>query len=206
MFRVSRVLLAAAGALVLAGVAPAQDLEDGVRLYNEGQVEQAIGVLEPVVAAPGADARAHGYFGLALVEAGRMDEAEGHLNAALAGEVPERARFLVGLARVHLERRDAAAAAAVLNEAETLDPANADIFYYRGLAHAARQDFAQSARDMERALMLDPGRAMAHYYAGLAYNGLRQRDRMLQHFQMFLRDAPDAPEAERVRSLLRSAR
>jgi hypothetical protein len=40
----------------------------------------------------------------------------------------------------------------------------------------------------------------------MAYNGLKRPDKMLTHFELFLKMKPDAPEARKVNSVVRAAR
>jgi hypothetical protein len=51
-----------------------------------------------------------------------------------------------------------------------------------------------------------PEHAYAHYYLGMAYNGLRQPDKMMTEFEMFLRMKPDSPEARKVRAVMRTGK
>ena len=53
---------------------------------------------------------------------------------------------------------------------------------------------------------MNPENPYAHYYAGLAYNQIKRPDKMLEHFRTFLKLAPEAPEAPKVRALLRGIR
>jgi len=69
------------------------------------------------------------------------------------------------------------------------------------MAHRA---FHEAARDLESFSKSYPDFAYAHYYAGLAYNGMKRPDKMLTHFEMFVKMKPDAPEARKVRSVLRT--
>ena len=65
-------------------------------------------------------------------------------------------------------------------------------------------DNAAAIDDLEKAMAKNPGNAYAHYYAGVAYNGLKRTDKMVEHFQHFLRLAPRAPEAKKIQSVLRA--
>jgi tetratricopeptide (TPR) repeat protein len=78
--------------------------------------------------------------------------------------------------------------------------------YQLGLARAQAPDWAATAQSFERATQLDPTFAYAHYYAGLAYSRLRRSDLEAQHFQTFVKLAPDAPERLAVESILRTLR
>jgi tetratricopeptide (TPR) repeat protein len=69
-----------------------------------------------------------------------------------------------------------------------------------------RDKHQEAADALEAYLEKNPNHAYAHYYAGLAYNGLRRPDRMLNHFEHFLRLKPDAPEARKVRAVVRTGK
>ena len=49
-----------------------------------------------------------------------------------------------------------------------------------------------------KAIELKPDFAYAHYYAALAYQRQRQLPKTAEHFDAFLRLAPDAPERSAV--------
>ena len=51
---------------------------------------------------------------------------------------------------------------------------------------------------------LKPDFAYAHYFAGLAYQRQRQLPKTADHFDAFLRLAPDAPERAAVAAILRT--
>jgi len=100
-----------------------------------------------------------------------------------------------------LEKADAA-----LNEAQEIDSNNADLYYYRGMLAAHRKDYTAAVDGFEKAVALKPDYAYAHYHAGLAYNLLKRPDKMVGHFQEFLKLAPSARESEKIRTVLRSVR
>jgi tetratricopeptide (TPR) repeat protein len=76
--------------------------------------------------------------------------------------------------------------------------------FQRGLALSAQRDMAEAAAAFERAAQLDPAFAYAHYYAGLTYSKVKRIDLMAQHFDMFLKLAPQAPERPEVQSIMRT--
>lgn len=184
---------------------PAQDLGEAERLCQSGQYPKAEGVLRPIVAAQPENAKANYLLGLALLEQSKVDEAEPKLSKARdLGYAPDQVK--TGLGRIYLQRQQYDQALAVLNEAQTANPKNADAYMYRGIARANKNQFNEAVQDLEKAIQINPNNAKAHYYGGLAYNGLKRPDKMVEHFQIFLKLAPDAPEAARVRSLLRNIR
>lgn len=74
----------------------------------------------------------------------------------------------------------------------------------RGVELMREQKYREAAEELEQAIRADPKDAYAHYYLGMANSRLKKKDLMIKHFQIFLELAPEAPEAERVRSLLKS--
>ena len=78
--------------------------------------------------------------------------------------------------------------------------------YQLGLVHAFRGDYSGAAEAFEAAQTHAPAFAYAYYYGGQAQSRLERPDRMAINFERFLQLAPDAPEARRVQSLMRSVR
>jgi tetratricopeptide (TPR) repeat protein len=183
----------------------AQDLGEAEQLCKSGQYDRAEAMLRPIVSAQPDNAKANYLLGVALIEQNKIDEAGQEFSKAAAlSYAPDQVK--VGLGRVYLQRQQNDQALAALNEAVAANPDNVDAYLYRGIAHANRSEFKESVQDLEKVIQMQPDNAKAHYYAGLAYNGLKRPDNMVEHFQMFLKLAPDAPEAARVRSLLRNIR
>jgi tetratricopeptide (TPR) repeat protein len=183
----------------------AQDLGEAERMYQEKQYSQAEAISRGIADAEPDNAKANYLLGVALLEQNKVDEAEPRLKkAAELNYTPDQAK--VALARVHLQRQQHDQALALLNEAHVANAENSDVYLYRGIAQANRSQFNEAVQDLDKAVQMHPNDAKAHYYAGLAYNGIKRPDKMVEHFQMFLKLAPDAPEAARVRSLLRNVR
>ncbi len=78
--------------------------------------------------------------------------------------------------------------------------------YQLGLVHAFREDYPGAAEAFEAARTHAPAFAYAYYYGGQAHSRLERPDLMAIDFERFLQLAPDAPEARRVESLMRSVR
>ena len=183
----------------LFGCAAAADLGRGRDLYNQGKYREAADELRQVVAADDSNSDAHRLLGLALVESDRAGEAERHINKAM--ELSATGQTRLAAARLAAARKEWDRAEELLRDAE-----GDELGYVRGLVHLNRDRDAEAARELEAFSEAHPEHAYAHYYAGLAYNQLRRPDRMLHHFEMFLKLKPDAPEARKVRSVVRSAR
>ena len=175
------------------------DTDRGVELYRQGKYAEAQSELSKAVEANADDARARRFLGLALVEQHKPSDAQEHL--AKADELDPSGDSKLALARMYIEQKN-------LDKAEELlgDAQGEDLNYVRGLLQFNRQQHKDAAASLESYLQDQPNHPYAHYYAGLAYNGAKRPDKMLSHFEMFLRLKPDAPEARKVRAVLSTGR
>ena len=177
----------------------AADLNRGKDLYSQGNYNDAEKELRAVVEGAADNAQAHLFLGRTLLALDRAADAERHLTRA--NEIESTGDTKLGLAQLYLKQKDLDKA-----EAAIKDAAGDELEFVRGQIHLARDRHEEAARDLEQAAEKQPSNAYAHYYAGLAYNNLRRPDKMMTHFEMFLKMKPDAPEARKVRSVLRSVR
>ena len=111
----------------------------------------------------------------------------------------------------HLAAEQAIAAltpdAALATEAAPVTgPPAAFAHYQLGIAKVRLEDYAGAAEAFELATTYDPAFAYAYYYGGMAYSRVDRSDQMAINFERFLTLAPEAPEAARVQSLMRSVR
>jgi len=179
------------------------DLERGIELYNARKYAEAEQVLAKAVQDDGENARAHEYLGLTKLSLAKLDEANAELTRA-EELAPASDSIKVGLARVFIEKKQFDTADESLKKAREINGNNADVPLYSGVLNMAKQNYQAAIADLDAAIALKVDNAYAYYYAGLAYSALKRQDKMVQSFQTFLKLAPDAPEASRVRSLLRS--
>jgi tetratricopeptide (TPR) repeat protein len=193
-----RLLTTTAIVLTLASTVLA-DVDGGIELYNQGKYGQAETELRKAVEKDSADAQAHRYLGLALIEQNKVDEAAGHITKA--DEISSSGDTKVALARLYIAQKDYDKAEAALGEAS-----GDNVDYVRGLLHFQRKQYDDAAKDFEAQLKKKPGHAYAHYYAGMAYNNIKRPDKMMTHFELFLKARPDAPEARKVRAVLQTGR
>ena len=78
--------------------------------------------------------------------------------------------------------------------------------YQLGLALIRQNQFDEASQVLDRAAELMSEFAYAHYHAGVAHQRAKRFSRMAEHFQVFLRLAPDAPERRQVQLALNSLR
>jgi tetratricopeptide (TPR) repeat protein len=91
---------------------------------------------------------------------------------------PKAAELRVGIARVHMVKRDAAAAATELQEALALDPNSADVHFQLGyLSHALKQDAKAALPEYEKAVELAPESLEFRTNLGAVLSELQQFDR-----------------------------
>lgn len=192
---------------LLAGVAvlSAQELSEGAKQYREHRYAEAENSLRSEVNARGDDAEARALLGRNLAALKKIDEGEAEIRKAQEMGLAED-RVNVAMAAAAIERRDTGKAMELLNKAIELKPESAEAFHYRGMVKTQQKDFQGGIADLEKAIELDPSRAYSHYYLGLAYNGVKRPDKMAEHLQAFLKMAPDAPDADKVRSVLKAFR
>jgi tetratricopeptide (TPR) repeat protein len=175
----------------------AADLNRGKELYQQGKYAEAASELQQVAQEKSDDAEARRYLGLALLQQDKASEAAPHLTKA--DELSPSGETKLALAKLHLAQKDLDKA-----EAAVKDASGDDLELVRGRIHLERRRFEEAAKDLETYLEKHPDDAYAHYYVGLAYNGMKRPDKVLTHFELFLKMKPDAPEARKVRAVLRA--
>jgi tetratricopeptide (TPR) repeat protein len=178
--------------------ASAQSLPDLRKLYDAGQYQQAI-----TAASSANDPRVIYLVAQSHQKLRQTDEARqkyGQLAARGDGD-PWRD---IGRSAVALLAPDAAAAVEAGNQAVAHGDSLPEAHYQRGLALSVQQDMANAAAALEKATELDPSWADAHYYAGLAYSKARRIDKTAEHFDTFLKLAPQSPSRAEVQSIMKT--
>lgn len=144
------VWLVAAVALV-GGTALAQDLGQGISLYNEGRYAEA----EPVLRSTAEATEARAYLAATLVRLARHAEAEAEAKAVLGVDpVQPMAVAALGEALVMQEKRDEAIARMSAALAAKDDLAYA--YYWRGQAYQRGKQIARMVDDYQAFLTLQP--------------------------------------------------
>jgi tetratricopeptide (TPR) repeat protein len=90
--------------------------------------------------------------------------------------------------------------------AVALDGALPEAHYQLGLVLARRREWARGATAFDRVTELDPERAYGYYYGGVMHYRANRPDRMANHFEQFLKLAPDAPERPEVLQIMKTVR
>jgi len=187
-------------ALTAAMAMPILAADKGADLYRDKKYAEAERALREEIQAEPQDTEANYYLGLALLEQEKYKDSEPYLKKAL-GEKPA---AHLGLARAYMMQDKLKEALSELKSVEKQEENNPELYRSRGMILLKQNQFKDSAAQLSKAIELDPKDAYAHYYYAMANSRLKRPDLMIKHFQFFLELAPEAPEAEKVRSLLRS--
>ena len=195
----NRSIFAVAAVLAWSGSTIAAEQKPEVqRLFQSGSYEQA------VEAARDADPASTYIAAQSLLKLDRGDRAAAEMKRLRAYEQPS--WRLIGESGEALIANDAARAIDLARRAVEADSGNPFAHYQLGLAAAKASDWGTAVAGFTKAVELKPDFAYAHYYAGLAYQRQRQLSKTAEHFDAFLRLAPDAPERAAVVAILRTIR
>ena len=166
------------------------------RLFQSGAYEQAAD------AARDGDPASTYLAAQAFMKLERNDRATAELTRLRANEQP--VWRLIGESGEAMVANDTGRAVEVARRAVEADGGNAFANYQLGLATSKASDWGSAVAAFQKALDAKPDLAYAHYYAALAYQRQRQLSKTAEHFDAFLRLAPDAPERSAVVAILRT--
>jgi tetratricopeptide (TPR) repeat protein len=187
---------AAIGILGLFASSVAAQKAEVQRLFQSGAYEQAVD------AARDGDPATTYLAAQSLIKLERTDRAIAELTRLRASDQP--VWRLVAESGEALLANDAGRAVELGRRAVEADEGNAFAHYQLGLAAAKGADWGTAVGGFTKAVQLKPDFAYAHYYAALAYQRQRQLPKTAEHFDAFLRLAPDAPERSAVAAILRT--
>ena len=166
------------------------------RLFQSGAYDQV------VEAAQGADPASTFLAAQALMKLNRNDGAVAEMTRLRSSDNPS--WRLVGESGDALIANDAGRAIDLARRATEADGENPFAFYQLGLAASKAGDWGTADTAFSRTIQLKPDFAYAHYYAALVHQRLRQLPKAAEHFDAFLRLAPDAPERSAVLAIMRT--
>ena len=192
----NRSILVVAAVLAWSSSALAGQKPEVQRLFQSGSYEQA------VEAARDADPASTYLAAQSLLKLDRNDQAAAAMARLRGNDQP--AWKLIGESGEALIANDAGRAIELARRAIEADGGNPFAQYQLGLAAAKASDWGTAVSGFTRAIELKPDLAYAHYYAALAYQRQRQLPKTAEHFDAFLRLAPDAPERSAVVAILRT--
>ncbi len=186
--------------LLVPTVALAQDSAEVRRLFEAGQYQQAIQTADAAAAPEALYTAAQSHQKL-----GASDEARGTY-ARLADRGEDDPWHFIGVSGQQLLDGNTDAALESAQHAVDMAGNISEAHYQVGLVLAKRQDWRPAADAFDRAVELNPANAYAHYYGGLMQYRAGRPDRMANHFEQFLKLAPEAPERPEVLQIMRTVR
>jgi tetratricopeptide (TPR) repeat protein len=179
-----------------AGIATAAEQRPEIqRLFQSGDYEQV------VEAAQDADPASTYLAAQALLKLDRTDQAVSTF-ARLGASGP--AWRLIAESGEALAANDARRAVDLARKATEADGDNPFAFYQLGLAASKAGDWGTAGTALTGAIVRKPDFAYAHYYGALVHQRQRQLPQAAEHFEAFLRLAPEAPERQAVQAIMRS--
>ena len=192
----SLLVLTAALAVYGSSVAAAGQKAEVQRLFQSGAYEQAVD------AARDGDPASTFLAAQSLIKLNRNDQAVAEMTRLRGSE--NSAWSLIGESGEALIGNDAGRAIELARRAIEADGGNPFAQYQLGLSAGKANDWGTAVAAFTRAVELKPDFAYAHYYAALAHQRQRQLSKTAEHFDAFLRLAPDAPERSAVLAILRT--
>ena len=178
----------------------AQDASQVQKLFEAGQYQRVVDSAQPDgdPAVLYTAAQSHQKLG----ENDRALETYSALAARDEGDI----WHSIGLSGQQLMQDDVEGALGSARHAVEMDGGMAEAHYQLGLVLAKRQEWQPAAAEFDRVTELNPSNAYAHYYGGLMHYRANRPDRMANHFEQFLKLAPDAPERPEVMQIMKTVR
>lgn len=180
-------------------------------LEQEKKYDEALKSLDAAVRLAPADPAPQVVRGDVLLRANRARDADQAFTRArtLAQAAIQKdgkdagAHYALGVAEMRLRQYPAAQAA--LLKAQELRPDDAMTEFQLGVLRAFQSRPPDSVAHFTKALELSPEMAYAFFYRGMSHDRAGRKDLMVADMERFVRLAPDAPEAERARAIIRAA-
>jgi tetratricopeptide (TPR) repeat protein len=182
--------------LSLSGSAAWAQKPEVQRLFQSGSYEQA------AEAAQNGDPATTYIAVQSLLKLDRSDRAAAEVARLRASD--QAGWRLVGESAEALMANNGGRAVELGRQAVEADGNNPFAQYQLGLAASKVSDWGTAVPAFTKAVELKPDFAYAHYYAGLAYQRQRNLPKTAEHFDAFLRLAPDAPERAAVVAILKT--
>lgn len=111
------------------------------------------------------------------------------------GLEPNNVQFLLLLGRAMIKNKNYQKADEFLFLAKEVDPTEASIYFYRGIAQANLGDVLGTATQFNAYLRYSPDNLIAHYNRGFAYLQMGLTEWALGDFELVLKEKPDHYEA-----------
>ncbi|HEV7680632.1 MAG TPA: tetratricopeptide repeat protein [Pyrinomonadaceae bacterium] len=179
-----------------------KEFEKASRFSAEGDSSEAIAALKRALAIYPDYLAAHNDLGAQLLEQGKFAEAEFQLQAAVKID-PKAFNPQLNLGIVLLKQNKFSEALAALDKALSIEPAAPAVHLYAGLASLKLDDTARGEKELNAAYNLGGSPyAVALLHLGRLYMKRGERELALKSFESYLRETPNAPDANQVEKLI----
>lgn len=184
----------------------AKEFERAARAREDGRLEEAVAHLRKALAIYPEYLKARNDLGAFLLAQGKLEEASGELRRATEMD-PKSFNPHLNLGIVLTQQQKFREAADVLDKALSIDPTSAAARLYAGVAFLGLGEGERAERELSAAYEAGGGQyALAQFYLGQLYADRGERALALRAYETYLRDRPDAANAEKVRRLIEALR
>jgi tetratricopeptide (TPR) repeat protein len=186
--------------------AASKEFERGARAREEGRLDEAVAHLRKALTIYPEYLKARNDLGAYLLAQGKLEEASEELRRASEMDAKSfNPRLNLGI--VLVQQQKFREAADVLDTALSLDPTSAAAHLYAGVALLGAGDAGRAERELSNAYQAGGSQyALAQFYLGKLYADRGERALAVSAFETYLRDKPDAANAEKVRRLIETLR
>lgn len=148
-----------------------------------------------------ADAAAQVWLGEVYLRQRNSGAADGAFRRAAELASSSGDNYHLGVARQRLRQYDEAVSAL-----ERAGSGNPLVPYQIGVTRLYQEQWQPALDQLTKAVEMDSGLAYAYYHRGLAAEKLNRKDLLVNDMERFLQLAPNAPEAERAKAILRAVK
>jgi tetratricopeptide (TPR) repeat protein len=198
----NRTLLTVAAVALISNLAGTPAMAEGGQRPEVQRAFQSGAYDEAVQAAEGGDPASIYVAAQAMLKADRAAQAREQFARLRGSDNP--GWQLIAQSGEALVGGDTGGAVTLARQATEAAGDNAFAFYQLGFAASRASDWGTASTAFARSVELKGDFAYAHYYGGIANQRARRLSKAAEHFDAFLRLAPDAPERQAVQAIMRT--
>jgi Tfp pilus assembly protein PilF len=184
-----------------------EKFEKGLEFAAKNETSKAVSQFEEAIKLHPQFAEAHSELGSALLKQGKLDQAETALRKVLELN-PKLVNARLDLGIALLNKRQMAEAEKELREVIKANETFATPHMYLGIALMGLKQWEEAEKELLRAISLkdDEKIAQAHKYLGGLYMGYKKNSQAIEHLEKYLKLAPKASDAEKIRATIKQLR
>jgi predicted Zn-dependent protease len=186
---------------------PAQDLyAKALDAERKGDNPKAASLLGEAVTQYPQFGLAHNELGMIELKSNQLDKAVEEFKAAQKA-LPDDALVQFNYGVALLEKKDYAGAEKQLRRAEHGMGQNAQLHYFLGIVMIGGKQIEEAEREFQQSVKLggDPA-GRSHYYLGGIYWSKREYRKAADELELYVKQSPNAPDAEQVRGTIKELR